>query len=90
MGMSLADVDDMPISEYLKWQKYDKHEPLINGYMLDVLFARLMYVVAAAAGCKNINYEQFLTFTEAPPKSNEEILSVLKRMGFKETEQDGV
>lgn len=83
-GMSGSELDEMPVDEWLRWCKYDRQEPVINGYMLDVLFAKLMYVVAAVGGAKNVSMDTFRTFTDAPKKSSAEILATLRRVGFKE------
>lgn len=87
MLAGIRDIDEMPAGEYLSWMRYDAQEPIINGYMLDTLFAHLMYVIAAANGCKNVSLDTFRTFTAPPKKTKAQILSALKRLGLKKRDK---
>jgi len=83
-GGSLAAVDAMPLAEYMAWMRYDAEEPLINGAMVDVLFASLKYVVAQVQSSKTLEPDSFRIYTERPAKTEAEIIATLRRLGFKE------
>ena len=75
----------MPIGDYIKWQHFDRYEPIGITAALDMLFARLMQCIAACNGVKHTAVEDFLTFAPTQKIKEERILQRLRNMGFKET-----
>jgi hypothetical protein len=77
----------MPASEFSQWACYDRDVPLLTTEVLDILFARLSFVIAQCHGNKDVDVDMFRVFKPPPPPKPPDVESfkadLRKYFGFK-------